>query len=81
MTGFEKDNEVTINYDGKPISKGVYNLFLSIMAVKLFCKGIIPHRNWRLKDVKEYFGVKGSKEKVLLELEKIRENHFKIKEK
>ena len=28
-----------------------------------------PHRNWRLKDVKWYFGIKGNKGKVLTQLE------------
>ena len=45
-----------------------WNLLLSIRDLQLFCKGIKPHRYWKLRDVKDYFGVKGNKEKVLEQL-------------
>lgn len=75
-TQFEKDNETTINYNGKDIPTGIYKLLFSIRDVELFCKGIKIHRNWRLKDVKWYFGVTGSKEKVLEKLKAIKEEKF-----
>lgn len=59
-----KDDNATINFDGNVIPIAFYNLVLSKRDVALFCMGMKPNRYWRLKDVKEYFGVKGSKEKV-----------------
>ena len=75
-TQFEKDNEKLIDYNGKEVPAGIYNLLLSIRDVSLFCKGMKIHRNWRLKDVKCYFGVTGSKEKVLEQLKSIKEEKF-----
>jgi len=72
MTQFEKDMAVPLNYNGTDIPRGYYNLVMSIRDVSLFSKGIKPHRNWRLKDVKMYFGISGSTDKVLSEL-----NHIK----
>jgi len=39
------------------VNVAMYNLICSKRDLKLFCKGIKPHRRWRLKDVKEYFGL------------------------
>jgi hypothetical protein len=68
-TQFQIDlgNEFSMN--GKPMSRAYYNLAVSIRDVKIFQMGMKPHRNWRLKDVKWYFGVKGNKGKVLTQLE------------
>jgi len=68
-TQFEKDLEIPISINGKAASRGYYNLVVSIRDVKLFSIGMKPHRHWRLKDVKWYFGLKGNTEKVLLGLE------------
>jgi hypothetical protein len=72
MTQFEQDMSKHINYNGTDIPRGYYNLVMSIRDVSLFSKGIKPHRNWRLKDVKWYFGISGNTQKVLSEL-----NHIK----
>ena len=47
----------------------MYNLITSKGAVKLWTKGIKPSRHWRLKDVKNYFGVTGNAEKIKIALE------------
>ena len=62
---FLQDLENKENYN---VNKGTYNLICSIRDLKLFTKGIKPHRHWRLKDVKIYFGLKGNTEKVLHQL-------------
>jgi len=54
-----------------PVSQ--VKLISSIAAMKLFCHGITPYRGFRLADIKYYFGVKGSKQKVLQALEAIKE--------
>ena len=41
----------------KASSRAMYNLICSKRDLSLFCKGIKPHRKWRLKDVKTYFGL------------------------
>lgn len=48
-------------------------LISSISAMKLFCHGIMPYRGFRMKDIKDYFGVKGNKQTVLAALEAIKE--------
>jgi hypothetical protein len=36
--------------------------------------GMVPNRHWRLKHVKEYFGLKGNKESILAQLEEMIED-------
>lgn len=68
MTRFEIDKKNHFQYidsnGARPMSRAFWNLVVSIRDVGLFCKGIAPNRHWRLKHVKEYFGLKGSKEKI-----------------
>ena len=56
------------NKDNYNVNKGRYNLICSIRDIKLFVGGMKPHRHWRFKDVKDYFGLKGNTEKVLDQL-------------
>lgn len=67
-TKFKKDLKNFVRLNDGYISWGKYNLIISIRDVSLFCRGIKPHRNYRFNNVKWYFGVTGSKEKVLWEL-------------
>ena len=39
--------------------------------VQLFSKGIKPTQKWRLKDVKNYFGLSGGTDKILDQLEQL----------
>ena len=74
-TFFEIDINKTITIDGKELSLGYYRLFLTIRDLKLVTRtSLKPHRNWRLKDVKQYFGLKGSAKTILKELETIANN-------
>lgn len=57
------------NRCGDNVNIGVYNLIVSTRDLKLFTKGIKPHRNWKLKDVKNYFGLRGDKHKILKSLQ------------
>ena len=68
-TMFAADLSNTININGKETPRAVWNLLLSIRDVSLFTKGIKPHRFWKLRDVKNYYGVTGGKEKVLAQLQ------------
>ena len=49
----------------------IYNLITSKGAVKLWTKGIKPNRHWRLKDVKNYFGMTGNAETLLTKLDRL----------
>ena len=44
----------------------MYNLITSKGAVQLWTKGIKPNSNWKISDVKRYFGMNGNKD-ILLE--------------
>ena len=71
-TAFEADfgNELSVN--GAPMSRAYWNLILSIRDCKLYSRGIKPHRNWKIGDVKWYFGVKGGAEVITKKLEQYR---------
>ena len=49
----------------------LYNLAVCVGQVKMFSKGIKPSRHWRLKDVKNYFGLSGGTDKILAQLEQL----------
>ena len=56
--------ERVTSVNGKPMPIGYWNLIVSIRDCGLYSKGIKPHRFWKISQVKEYFGVKGSAEKI-----------------
>ena len=61
-TQFYKDLQ---NEKKTPTNRGWYNLIVSIRDLGLWKIGMKPHRNWRVTDVKKYFGLKGrDKEKL-----------------
>tara|TARA_R100000329_G_C7609473_1_gene216245 strand:+ start:1039 stop:1302 length:264 start_codon:yes stop_codon:yes gene_type:complete len=68
---FLKDIESEPNYNGVPL--GVYNLIITIGALKLWNKEIIgvKTRNFRLRDVKKYFGITGNAKTLLYKLQTI----------
>jgi hypothetical protein len=76
MTQFEKDLEQPLSINGAASSKGFYNLIVSIRDVKLWSKGIKPHRFWKVTDVKKYFGIKGNKEALVSQLEELKLKYF-----
>ena len=69
-TQFEIDWYKPLNINGMESNKGYYNLCLTIRDLGLYTKvGMKPHRHWRLKDVKQYFGLKGNAASILERLE------------
>lgn len=68
-TRFLTDLATSINANGKPMPRGVYNLILSIRDCKLYSKGIKPTRYWKISDVKIYFGITGNANKLVEILE------------
>lgn len=79
MTRFEEDKGNTFIYGDKngsrPMTRAYWNLVVSVRDLNLFCVGISPNRHWRLKHVKDYFGIKGGKEKILTQLEDMLEEY------
>ena len=74
MTKFEIDKQNTFMYGdsthgNRLMTRAYWNLVVSIRDVGLFTKGIAPNRHWRLKHVKEYFGIKGNKESIYKQLQ------------
>ena len=59
----------------------MYNLITSKGAVKLWTKGIKPNRNWRISDVKRYFGMNGNAEVLHGKLVKLYEVLTEIEDK
>ena len=72
--------ETLLTMNGNPMHKGFYNLIVSIRDVKLFIAGMKPHSNWKYKNVKEYFGLKGNKENVLNQLEQLKREYIGLSE-
>ena len=69
-----------MNVNNNPMPRGIYNLIVSKRDVGLFCVGMKPHRNWRIKDVKQYFGLKGNNEKIKSQLEQLLTEYKQVME-
>lgn len=70
---FGKDLSNPMYINGAASSRGYYNLVVSIRDLRLYTKGIRPHRNWRVTDVKRYFGISGNPAVALSKLEEIKD--------
>lgn len=70
-TNFVKDMHVMLDVNGKQLPSGIFSLLQSKREVGLFCKGIKPNAEWRLKDTKEYYGITGNKHTVLKKINEI----------
>ena len=62
------DELYSVENNDRNYNLGLYRLICSIRDLRLFTKGILPHRGWRLKDVKEYFKITGNKHVILNKL-------------
>ena len=69
-TKFQNDLGKSINVNGGAMPVGYWNLIISIRDCKLYSKGLKPHSNWKISDVKWYFGVKGNAQQIAEVLEK-----------
>jgi hypothetical protein len=73
MTQFELDLKKQMRVNDGYMSVAVYNLLVSIRDVKLYRIGLKPHRNWQISHVKNYFGIKGNKDTILQELNRLKD--------
>ena len=78
QTQFQTDLDQSIQFNDKVISRGMYNLLVSIRDVKLYSKGLKPHRGWQIGDVKRYFGIKGNVLKIIEQLEDFKKQRLSI---
>lgn len=59
---------------GGDVNRALLLLTTHISMMRLMCKGIKPSRNYRVNDVKKFFGLKGDKQKVLMGLSMLQED-------
>lgn len=70
----------TINMNGTPMLIAEYNLIICKRDIGLWTKlKMKPHRHWKVSEVKEYFGIKGSGENLLENFMEIFDNFKAIK--
>ena len=62
----------SVDVNGHAIKWAKWNLVVTNRDLNLYVKtGMKPHRHWRITDVKKYFGLTGSGEKMLKQFTKI----------
>ena len=66
------DESKTLSVNNGPMPLGYWNLIISIRDCKLYSKGIKPHRNFKITNVKKYFGLTGDASKLVVQLEDIK---------
>lgn len=70
---FAQDLLKPLNINGRTSSRGFYNMLLHIYGLKMQISiGLVPNRNWKLKHIKEYYNISGTKETLLAKLEFIK---------
>ena len=76
-TQFELDWQKPMLINNMESNKGYYNLILTIRDLGLYTKvGLKPQRHWRIKDVKQYFGITGSASSMLTRLQAFKNNEL-----
>jgi len=57
----------TLNVNGNQMSRAMWNLIVTKRDLSLWCGSskMKPNRHWKVTTVKEYFGLKGSGQKLL----------------
>lgn len=64
---FENGEEI-LTVNGTQTGHAVWNLMCSKRDLSLWTRGIKPHRHWKVTDAKNYFGIKGNKDKLLSQI-------------
>lgn len=68
------DKTKTMSVNSNKISKGYWNLIISIRDTGLYSRANMkPHRFWKITDVKNYFGIKGNPYQIHEQLIQIRD--------
>ena len=54
-----------MSVNGSPMSQGVWNMIITKRDLSMWTKlKMKPHRNWKVSQVKTYFGIKGRGQKL-----------------
>lgn len=72
-TQFYTDLSKEMMINNNKSSLGYWNLIVSIRDCGLYACGIKPHRNWKISDVKKYFGIKGNATELKTQLGEMKE--------
>jgi len=76
-TQFELDWLKPMRINNMEANKGYYNLVITIRDLNLYVNcNMKPHRYFRLKDIKQYFGITGSAASMLATLEAFKNNEL-----
>jgi hypothetical protein len=67
-TPFENDLQKPFQINSTTTTMAHYNLIISIRDMRLWQTGMKPNRHWKVTDVKAYFGIKGEKRSILMQL-------------
>jgi hypothetical protein len=59
------EDRPTISVNGNDVPQCLYNLMLAKRDIRIFVDlDTEPNRHWNISDVKKYFGLNGSKQKI-----------------
>lgn len=64
MKDISEGNSV-LSVNGSNMGMAIWNLIITHRDLKLYSGGIKPHRRWQLTPVKNYFGIKGTRNTIL----------------
>lgn len=53
-----------LSVNGAPMGRAIWNLLVSKRDLSGYVRGWKPHRHWKVTDVKKYFGIKGTGQKL-----------------
>lgn len=67
------DENKDLDVNGVMMSKGYWNLIITIRDLGLYEVGMKPNRHWKISHVKAYFGIKGTATQMRAELKAIKE--------
>jgi hypothetical protein len=64
------EDRPTVSSNGGSTPLCLYNLILTRRDVQMYAKhNMKPHRGWKISQVKEYYGIKGNKQKIADQIE------------
>ena len=75
MRAYEREGQIhmsggkILEVDGKPMGQAVYNMIVTKRDLEFYLVGMKPHRRWKVTDVKRYFGIKGTKQKLMAQFD------------
>ena len=64
------EDRPTVSSNGGDMPLCLYNLVITRRDVQMYAKhSMKPHRGWKISQVKEYYGIKGNKQKIADQIE------------